>query len=189
MYSEETLLASLPKPLRTKLRSAEAIHLLEKNPIFNSSFFPKTLQDNIASKLVAEWHRPHSDICTEGDIPNFIWFCRSGEVDILHAGKIIGGVLPGSYFGEQGVIHKKLQPLSYKTRSSVMLFRLSKEDYEDLIKFYPDVQEIMLLVAGQKMKKLNLVNWMENKDSQQQEQDHRIKQLETLFEEKINTYK
>ncbi|GMH76852.1 hypothetical protein TL16_g07215 [Triparma laevis f. inornata] len=142
MYNETSLLSPLPSSLRQKLRSTAASHLLEKNPIFNSSFFPKNLQDNVASKLEPEWYNPSSTVCRE-------------------------------------------EPLTYETsvEGSCVLFKLGKGDYEEVVKYFPEVLEVLVLVCEQKMKKLKMEDWKKKEEGDLQKE--RVELLKKLFEDNV----
>lgn len=184
MYNETSLLSPLPSSLRQKLRSTAASHLLEKNPIFNSSFFPKNLQDNVASKLEPEWYNPSSTVCREGDLPSGLWFVKSGVVEIKRGGEKIGQCLAGSFFGE-GIIHNCLEPLTYETsvEGSCVLFKLGKGDYEEVVKYFPEVLEVLVLVCEQKMKKLKMEDWKKKEEGDLQKE--RVELLKKLFEDNV----
>mmetsp|Transcript_18985 Transcript_18985/g.35246 ORF Transcript_18985/g.35246 Transcript_18985/m.35246 type:complete len:587 (+) Transcript_18985:142-1902(+) len=187
MYSEKSLLSALPDSLKRKLRFAEAGSLLSKNPIFNASFFPKNLQDNVASKLVPEWHTSEEIICREGDLPTGLWFVKSGSVEITCDGEKLGQCQPGSFFGE-GLISNCLEPLTYTTGAdnSTVLFKLSREAYLEVVKFHPDLLEILVLVCQQKMKKLNMEDWKKDRSDSAQLQKERVAQLKQLFDDNVN---
>ena len=86
------------------------------------------------------------------------------------------------------MISNCLEPLTYTTGAdnSTVLFKLSREDYLEVVKFHPDLLEILVLVCQQKMKKLNMEDWKKDRSDSAQLQKERVAQLKQLFDDNVN---
>ena len=109
--------------------------------------------------------------------------------------KHYGKIGEGSYVGEVPFLYSSterpmLQPVTYKVNRNVLEgYSLSGTDFQHTLHHFPDLQEVMKLVAHQRLEKLHLVDQIsltqlqQERDLQRQKktQIERMKQLNDLF--------
>jgi hypothetical protein len=195
MYDEDKILSYLSPALRLELGSLHCSAMLGKNPVFNKSFFPPTLARWMASVLMPCTYLHEDTVIAEGEPPTRIFFIRQGKAEISIDGTRYGTTFDGSYIGElpfvfSDVIHA--QPFHVVAASAVFdAYYWTEDDFKKTLKHFPDLLEIMRLVARQRLKKLELDDkiptdkhhWKHKEALKRDSKDQaaRIVELEDLF--------
>ena len=77
-----------------------------------------------------------------------MYFIQHGTVDILTtSGKVIGQLHDGNFFGEMALLTNDQRRLATVVATSHCdLYSLKRQDFERVVRMYPEVFENMLLV-------------------------------------------
>ncbi|MCC7571508.1 peptidase domain-containing ABC transporter [Candidatus Micrarchaeota archaeon] len=91
-------------------------------------------------------------IVREGEEGDAFYLLRSGEVEVikdsLGGGKVINRLKQGQFFGELALLTGAPRAASVRAVSEVNVYRLSKEDFDQIITSVPQVKTAVLGVAA-----------------------------------------
>jgi len=195
MYDEVKILDGLSPALRKELSLANCQNMLDKSPVFNKSFFPIQLQRWLAENLSGVIFLSSDIIIREGDVATEMYMLRRGKAVLESYGKEYGRVVEGSYCGEFPLVFSglvKRQPFTVTAIDRVVEgFRYTKGAFEETLGHFPELLNVMQLVARQKVKKLGMGKVVlldredeafgDREEEERETQGERIKQLEELF--------
>lgn len=143
-HNYPTMLEEAPTFLRKKINT----YLYEKH-LRQCHIFYHADQDllrQITLTMTESLHFPGNMIVLEGDIDNSMYFIHSGEVQIFRQGNFIDqrvGILKaGDTFGlAQGLLDREPHSYTYAARTTAVIVRLKKEEWQHLLDFYPAAKE------------------------------------------------
>lgn len=90
-------------------------------------------------------------IVREGEEGDAFYLLRSGEVEVIkdsHGGKVINRLMQGQFFGELALLTGVPRAASVRAVSEVDLYRLNKEDFDQIITSVPQIKTAVLGVAA-----------------------------------------
>ncbi|KAI8809069.1 cyclic nucleotide-binding-like protein, partial [Cladochytrium replicatum] len=109
----------------------------------------------LALKLRPVQFRQHELIIKKGDIAQELYFVVRGVAEVFgeEDGKVYAQFQPGSFFGEVGLLHEVKRTASVRAVTSVInVFRLTKEDLDEVLKEYPEINEKIKEEARQRFR-------------------------------------
>lgn len=120
-----------------------------------------------AKELVVERHPADTVIFTEGDEGQFFYIINRGQVRVLRAAgrrgpQPVATLVPGDFFGERSLLYGRKRSATIETVSEVELLRLSKEDFERLLRKFPQIKPNLLLsTESLELYRANPFKWLE----------------------------
>jgi serine phosphatase RsbU (regulator of sigma subunit) len=156
-----------------------SINLLSKIPLFSS--LPTEELDKLLTLLDTIKMKDHEILFNEGDPGENLYVLLSGELEVL---KIESGVdelvlnvlQEGEYLGEMGL----LMPGGHRTatvraRGDVTLLSMSRDQFQDMTRSYPEVSGSMVRVLSQRLDATNIATFRDLKEKN--------RQLQTAYDE------
>ena len=134
---EGTILADLPRNLRTEV----ALHLnrdiLQKVPLFKEA--PDHFIRELASRLHPGVAMPGDFIIKKGDLGEEMYFISQGTVELLDDDEenILVRLSEGSFFGEMALILDQPRAASLRSADYTDLYILERTEFEQVISKYP----------------------------------------------------
>ncbi len=105
----------------------------------------------VAKELDVERHPAGEVIFEEGAVGEAFYIIDRGQVKVLRkvrgAAKQVAVLVPGDFFGENAVLYGRKRSATIEALTEVELLRLSKEDFDKLLKRFPAIRPNLLLTA------------------------------------------
>jgi len=163
MFSERNIISELSVGIQRDLNSYLKHELIEKIPFLSGLDLPVSVGTWMSQ--VMEWQLAGKDdhVMIQDDPPEAIFFIQNGFVSILRDDVGRTRLGDGSYFGELPFCFEtiELQPLGALVETQLCeMHTMSADNVHKLFTFYPDVEELMRLVASQRLKKLQLEDYV-----------------------------
>ncbi len=120
-----------------------------------------------AQALIAERHPPDTVIFNEGDEGDNFYIIHKGQVRVSRAAgrraaKPVATLVPGDFFGERSLLYGRKRSATVEAVSEVDLLRLSKADFERLLRKFPQIKPNLLLsTESQELYRANPFKWLE----------------------------
>ena len=134
--------------------------LIQKLPFLSGMDLPPTVSTFMASVLVWQLAMPNDVVMEQEDPPEKICFIQTGNVVLIRDSQKLTELSDGSYFGELPFTHKdtiRLQPMSAVVEKRVCEYHvLNKADVLEFFHHFPEVEDVMRLVASQRVERLDL---------------------------------
>lgn len=121
---------------------------------------------DVARELEFERHPAGTVIFNEKDEGDHFYIINRGQVKVLRQGsgrepKHIATLVPGDFFGETSLLYGRRRSATIETDSDVELLRLSKEDFERLLRQYPQMRPNFLLsTESRELYRRQRFNWL-----------------------------
>ena len=103
-----------------------------------------------ARELELETHAPGEIVIEEGDEGQFFYIIHRGQVKVLRrvrgaAPRQVATLVAGDYFGESSLLYGRRRSATVEADTQVELLRLSKEDFDNLLRRYPQIRPNLLV--------------------------------------------
>ena len=134
-----TLLEELPHTLEVDLALYLNRDILERVPYFANA--DALFIREIVQRLQPLVFLPGDTIIRQGEHGESMYFLSSGEVEVLIDGQLVATRGDGAFFGETSLIRNERRNASIQTTTYCDVYRLSKEDFDDLRRRYPEFDE------------------------------------------------
>ncbi|XP_041375408.1 cyclic nucleotide-gated cation channel beta-1-like isoform X2 [Gigantopelta aegis] len=147
MTDEKTLLDSLPKKLQTDLAISVHFNTLSKVQLFQDC--DKNLLYDLVLKLRPVLYLPHDYICEKGEVGKEMYIVSEGQVEVVggeDGETILATLHEGSVFGEISLLAMSggnRRTANVRCKGYVNLFTLSKADFEEAMREYPEAQKLL----------------------------------------------
>ncbi|SCC90892.1 Uncharacterized protein SCG7109_BV_00020 [Chlamydiales bacterium SCGC AG-110-M15] len=153
--SEVNLLSDLPAPLYTELKLFLHREVLQKVPLFHEA--DSVFLSALVKILQPVSSAPGDFIINEGEIGREMYFISRGNVEVLSGdGKTIYAELSdGAFFGEIALLFSEKRTASIQAKSYCDLFIMKKDDFDVVLKDYPEFASKMLQIAKERYQKHN----------------------------------
>ena len=103
----------------------------------------------IAQELEVETRPAGETIFEEGEEGQHFYIINKGKVKVLRKARgeprLIATLVPGDYFGEAALLYGRRRSATVAAETNVELLRLSKEDFDNLLKKYPQIKPNLLV--------------------------------------------
>ncbi|TPX36502.1 hypothetical protein SmJEL517_g01330 [Synchytrium microbalum] len=141
-FDELGIIMELNAPLRQEIAIHNCRDLIQKVP-----FLRRHQQDGrdelflgrIANALKATYFIKGDHIFEQGRVGNEMYFILSGHVEIVVAGKAVGSLADGSFFGEVALLGQIPRTATIRATSNCVLYCLERSDFETIIQDYDDM--------------------------------------------------
>ncbi|GMR54795.1 hypothetical protein PMAYCL1PPCAC_24990, partial [Pristionchus mayeri] len=154
---EKRLIEKLPLKLQTDLALSVHYSTLSKVQLFQDC--ERALLRDLVLKLRAVIFLPGDMVCMKGDVGKEMYIVNSGWLQVVggdYNEKVFAELGQGKVFGEISLLSiggNNRRTASIRAKGYVTLFALSKEDLQDVIKYYPQAQAILKKKAAEMLKK------------------------------------
>ncbi len=88
----------------------------------------------------------------EGQEGHALYIIADGEVDILKDGRRIASLTAPDCFGEMAVLDHATRSATVQARTDVALYKISREDFQDLVELYPALSRGIIKVLAQRVR-------------------------------------
>jgi membrane protein YdbS with pleckstrin-like domain len=103
----------------------------------------------VARELELERRAAGETVFQEGEEGQYFYIIHRGRVKVLRAARgedrLIATLVPGDYFGEAALIYGRRRSATIVAEADVELLRLSKEDFDNLLKRHPHIRPNLLV--------------------------------------------
>jgi CRP-like cAMP-binding protein len=144
----QTIWQRLPKKLRYELFPLMYSGKLSK--VFFLQKQEKFVRSSIIPRLQFLMVKEKNVIFSEGDYPSNIYFLLTGRVSFVFSERniVFKTMLPGSYFGEIGLLNHKYREFGALTCVKSELLVMSNQLIRDMVEQFPHVYEQMRVTAA-----------------------------------------
>ncbi|HZS45013.1 MAG TPA: peptidase domain-containing ABC transporter [Blastocatellia bacterium] len=120
-----------------------------KELLKDSSLF-SLLRDDEMEEFARRFELVHftigQNVCRAGDISDSFYTVYSGRARVIAENAsgeeiTVGNLTRGNHFGEQGVFTESKRQYTVRASGDLVLLRLSKKDFDDLLKNHPSLKE------------------------------------------------
>lgn len=125
---------------------------LEKIPLFKKC--TKTFLNTLSTRTSVAAFKKNEVIIKRGDNSDEMFLIISGKVQVVSEDgtKTFDTMKAGSFFGEVGMLNNSARTATITSATDVELIVLSKKDYYQVVKQYPECHKIVLLEAEKRLK-------------------------------------
>lgn len=119
-----------------------------------------------AQELEFERHPPDTVIFKRGDEGQHFYILNKGQVRVLrpvgrNAPKAVATLVPGDFFGERSLLYGRKRSATVEAVTEVELLRLSKEDFERLLRKFPQIKpNLVLSTESLELYRANPFTWL-----------------------------
>ncbi len=154
-YDDATILAELPDSFKYEFASLLNREILRKVPMFKGAD-PNMIRE-IAVCLKPCIYTPGDAICSFGEIGDKMYFINKGTVEVMSQdGRDVYATLrDGDFFGELALLLKQPRNATIRAVGYCDLYSLSKESFDLVISNYPDFEQNIQKMAGERMNNKN----------------------------------
>ncbi|KAJ3298601.1 Potassium voltage-gated channel sub H member 7 [Rhizoclosmatium sp. JEL0117] len=143
-FEEQTLLNELNESLRAEVSLHNSRDLILKVPFLKrqeNDGRDEIYIGRIATKLRAQHYIAGDYITKQGESGFDMFFIVSGKVDVFVGSKKVVSLFDGAYIGEVALITKILRTATVQAAVPSVLYRLTYNDFHEILSEFPDVKE------------------------------------------------
>ncbi|HLX58324.1 MAG TPA: ATP-binding cassette domain-containing protein, partial [Ktedonobacteraceae bacterium] len=116
------------------------------------------LLTTLAKRLFIERYAAGDVIINEGDAGDRLYLIARGQVDVLASDPIgkqrsLAVLGTGDHFGEMALLYDMLRSATIRARTSVLLYSLNKDDFNELLASVPGLREQMERIINERAQK------------------------------------
>ncbi|HQW00002.1 MAG TPA: cyclic nucleotide-binding domain-containing protein [Bacteroidia bacterium] len=128
--------------------------------LVHSPFFedlPKNVVEALCKKLTIVEFGANYEVINKGDDGNSMYIILSGKVKIHDQHLTLTELSAGSVFGEMALIDNSPRSMSVSTLTECQMGVLSREDFYDVMKNYPDIFKYLISTLSNRLRNQNEV--------------------------------
>jgi hypothetical protein len=146
-FNENEIFDELPQGLRIQIALHLNKEILRRVPFFQG--LDQGAINSLVTKLRPQIACPGETVVRQGEMGQEMYFLSSGEVEVLtEKGGCVNTLTGGAFFGELSLLKAGRRTATVKAITFCDLFVLSKEDFDEVLKFYPELASQMKAVSG-----------------------------------------
>jgi voltage-gated potassium channel len=140
-YEEAAVIEDLPVALKSTVALQINREIIEKVPLFQTA--GEDLIREIVLNLTPVVFTPGDTIVTAGEVGYQMYFISQGSVDVLSADEqtVYATLTAGQFFGEIALLLSMPRTATIRAREYCDLYRLDKDNFDQVIQRYPDFAE------------------------------------------------
>lgn len=136
-----------------------SVNLLAKIPFFTG--LPEKELDRLASEMLVVNLKPGELLFCEGDPGEHLYVVVKGDLEIVKAPDtkdelILNTIHEGEYIGEMSLATGAPRTASVRGRTDVVLLSLSRQQFNDLLRRYPELASVMVSVLSHRLDNTNV---------------------------------
>ena len=153
-YDESSVLADLPRSLKTTVSISLNQEMIEKVPMFKGA--DDSLIREIILNLEPVVFIPGDYVVRQGEIGYDMYFISNGSVDVMSGDEKItyATLSSGQFFGEIALLLSMPRTATIKAREYCDFYRLDKDTFERVIERYSDFTETIKKLAEKRREEL-----------------------------------
>lgn len=152
----DTALQSLPNGLRRDVQMYMLSNIVANFPIFANT--PVNFVTAVVEKFRYELLIAHEYVFTADEPGKHLYIIHIGRVEVITPeGVVVGKLADGGYFGEVAILLDVRRTSSVRTVCRCHFYKLSKEDFNEVLQGFPELRERIVAKAMQRMQKTNRV--------------------------------
>eukprot|EP00795_Rhopilema_esculentum_P014724 gene14724-5824_t len=165
-FDEEKILKEVSPSLREEILMYHLGDLLRSVPFFKNA--ESEFLEELVLVLNFEVYLANEVICKGGRKGNKMFFIEQGIVEVVSPkGEITASLGKGSHFGEISLLSKEARRIAtVRARTQCDLFSLSCDDFNDTLKDYPHMKEVLRRVAEARLHNIGASDSVGNIDPQ-----------------------
>jgi len=128
--------------------------------LVHSPFFedlPKNVVEALCKKLAIVEYQANYEVINKGDLGHSMYIILSGKVKIHDQHLTLTELNAGAVFGEMALIDNGTRSMSVSTITECQLGVLSREDFYDVMKNYPDIFKYLISTLSNRLRNQNEV--------------------------------
>jgi voltage-gated potassium channel Kch len=154
VLNESDLLSDLPESYQRELTLFLNKTLIQKVPIFKTA--SKELIHELFNKLKLVMYGPNDNVFTKGQLSKGMYFINNGSITIHdpdNQEREIVTFTDGNFFGEMSLVLEASHNYNARVNTFSELHRLSRDDFQKVIKKHPDFAKQVELIIKERKKK------------------------------------
>ncbi|HLE10636.1 MAG: hypothetical protein A2504_12815 [Bdellovibrionales bacterium RIFOXYD12_FULL_39_22] len=150
--NDEQIIAELPIALQRDIKTYMNMKLISNVPAFKLCSI-ECLKD-IAKSLQQMAYSPGEKIITTGDIGSEMFIIGHGSVEVFVGSNSVANLKSGQFFGEIALLEEVKRTADVVSQTYCDLYKLSKDNFLNLIKKYPELLKNMEKFMAKKLSAL-----------------------------------
>ena len=148
----ETALESLPGSLRRDCQMFVLSNIVANFPIFANT--PVNFVTAVVEKFRNELLVANEFVFVADEPGKHLYIIHIGRVEVITSeGVLVGKLADGGYFGEVAILCDVRRTSSVRTVCRCHFYKLSKEDFDDVLEGFPELRERIVAKAMQRLQK------------------------------------
>ncbi len=144
--NDTKIISELPQALKAELQVYMNMKLIRNLPVFK--YCTQACLKEVASALEQKFYGPGDTIIRIGDVGEEMFVIGHGVVDvILEDGSVVAQLHEGQFFGEAALLKETTRNANVRASTYTDLYRLSKDNFIEIIENHPDLLENMQNVS------------------------------------------
>jgi CRP-like cAMP-binding protein len=150
------VLEYLPSYLRNEVLCHINGEIIHKVPLFHncSEGFLRSLVPLLKPEVVI----PNDYIIRTGEIGREMYLIRHGQLEVIANGVVVATLSDGSYVGEVAIVFEQKRTASVRAVTFCDILVLSKDDFDNVLCQYPDIQKSVRMQATMRRNARSLQN-------------------------------
>ncbi len=147
--NDTQIISELPHALKQELQVYMNMKLIRSLPVFQ--FCSISCLREVSSCLEQKFYAPSDTIINIGEIGDEMFIIGHGSVDVItEDGKVVAQLYEGQFFGEAALIEETTRNANIRANSYTDLYRLSKDDFVNIIRHYPELLDSIKSVTNRR---------------------------------------
>ena len=149
----ESVLDALPSGVRRDIQLFLLANIVQSFPIFQN--VPQNFIAAVVEKFRAELIAAQEFVFSADEPGRHLYIIHTGRVEVITPeGVVVGSLSDGSYFGEIAILVDVRRTSSVRTTCRSHFYKLSKEDFDEVLEGYPELRDKMVSKALARLRKI-----------------------------------
>ncbi len=134
----------------TPEQTMETVFLLKAVTLFEGLTAQQLVP--VADILTQVTYEEDDIVFEEGTEGHALFLIIDGEVDVMKGERKVATLGVGEVFGEMAVLDRAVRSATIRVRRDVVLFRIAREDFQDLLELYPALTKAIMKVLVRRLR-------------------------------------